>query len=132
MGARLPPRIDFGPLELILLIFLCYLVVDSQNQFLPLELILEEVKIFYYMSKSLLEELSNINHFMSKLILTKSIPQKQNQTHTKSIPIKLIIFKINFTKAELNTLYDSHFKVFISSCLRSLIFQRSPQESLKK
>ena len=65
-------RIDFG----------C-----PKNQFLHLELILGEVKIFYFLSKSLLEVLPNINYFTSKpiltkLILTKSILQKQNQTHT--------------------------------------------------
>ena len=71
--------------------FLCYLVVYSQNQFLHLELILEEVKKFYFLSELLLEELSNINHFISKLILVKSIPTKS------------ILSRINFTKVELNT-----------------------------
>ena len=46
-----------------------YLVVKFYNQLLPLELIMGEVKIFYFMSESLLEELPNINHFTSKSIL---------------------------------------------------------------
>ena len=34
------------------------------------------MKIFYFLSESLLEELPNINYFTSKSILTKSIPTK--------------------------------------------------------
>ena len=49
-------KIDFGK-------FLDCLVVFLHDQFLLLELTLEEVKIFYYLSKSLLEELSNIDYF---------------------------------------------------------------------
>ena len=43
------------------------------------------------LSESLLDKLSNINYFTSKLILTKSIP------------IKSILPRINFTKVKLNT-----------------------------
>ena len=50
-----PPQIDFAN-------FLWYLVLRDENQFLHLELILGEVKFFYFLSKSLLEELPNINH----------------------------------------------------------------------
>ena len=56
------------------------LISNHQNQFLSLELILREVKIFYFLSDSFLEELSNINHFTSKSIL-----QKQNQIRTYSM-----------------------------------------------
>ena len=70
--------------------FWCYLVVYSHNQFLSLELILEEVKIYYFMLESLLKELPNINHFTSKLILIKSIPTKS------------ILSGINFTKVKPN------------------------------
>ena len=45
------------------------------------------MKIFYFLSESLLNELSNINHFISKSILTKSI-----------------LSKIDFVKVEPNTL----------------------------
>ena len=48
--------------------------------------------MFYFLSESFLDEVSNINHFTSKLILIKSIP------------IKLIISRINFIKVEPNTL----------------------------
>ena len=58
-------------------------------------------KKFYFLLESLLEELSNINHFILKLILTKSIPTKS------------ILSKINFTKIESNTLYI----LFAFSCL---------------
>ena len=50
-----------------------------------------EVKIFYFLSESLLEKLSNINYFTSKLILTKLIS------------IKLILCRINSIKIEPNT-----------------------------
>ena len=69
-----------------------YLVSHSQNQFLPLELIIGEVKIFYFLLESLLEELPNINHFTSKSVLTKSILTKS------------ILPKINSIKVELNTI----------------------------
>ena len=46
---------------------------------------------FYFLSKSFLEVLSNINYFTSKLILIKSIS------------IKLILSKINFIKVDSNT-----------------------------
>ena len=70
--------------------FLWCLVIDSQNQFFPLELVLKEIKKIYFLSKSFLEELLNINNFISKLILTKSIP------------IKLILSKIiNSTKSKI-------------------------------
>ena len=64
------------------------LTLHFQNQFLSLELILKEVKIFYLLSELLLEELPNINHFTSKSILTKLILTK--------------LIRINFTKAEPN------------------------------
>ena len=54
--------------------FLYFLIALFYNQFLSLELILGEVKIFYFLSESFSEELPNINHFTSKLILTKVIP----------------------------------------------------------
>ena len=54
------------------------------------KLILGETKIFYFMSESLLEKQSNINYFTLKLILTKSILTK------------LILSRINSTKAEPN------------------------------
>ena len=50
------------------------------------------MKIFYFILESLLEELTNINYFTSKLVITKSIL------------IKLILPKINFTKTEQNIL----------------------------
>ena len=50
------------------------------------------MKIFYFMSESFLKELSNINYFTSKSILTKSIL------------IKSVLSKINSTKVESNTL----------------------------
>ena len=50
-----------------------------------------EVKIYYFLLESLLEELPNINHFTSKSILTKSIL------------VELILPKINSTNAEPNT-----------------------------
>ena len=48
-------------------------------------------ELFYFLSKSFLEELLNINHFTLKLFLTKSILTKS------------ILSKINFIKEELNT-----------------------------
>ena len=65
--------------------FFSCLVVILQNRLLLLKLILGEVKIFYFLSESLLEELLNIDYFISKSILTKSI-----------------LSRINSTKAELN------------------------------
>ena len=50
------------------------------------------MKIFYFLSESLLEKLPNINYFTSKSILTKSIPTKS------------ILPRINSIKAEPNTL----------------------------
>ena len=70
--------------------FLSCLVVFLQNQLLFLKLILREVKIFYFMSESLLEKLSNIDYFISKSILIKPILTKS------------IIFRINSIKAESN------------------------------
>ena len=51
---------------------------------------MEEVKKFYFLSESLLEELLNINHFTLKLILTKSILTKS------------ILSIINYIKVKLN------------------------------
>ena len=58
---------------------------------LSLKLILREVKIYYFISESFLEELSNVNHFT-----LKSIP-------TKSILTELILPKLNWTNVEPNT-----------------------------
>ena len=56
------------------------------------------------MSKSFLEELPNINYFISKLILTKSIPTK------------LILSRINFiTKHTTNLLFQSDKSSFMVS-----------------
>ena len=57
---------------------------------------MREEKIYYFLSESLLEELPNINHFTSKLILIKSIL------------IELILSKINSINAEPNTHYMMH------------------------
>ena len=65
-------RIDFDLSKINFINFLWYSIFRNQNQFLPLELILGEVKFFYFLSKIFLEKLSNINHFISKSILTKS------------------------------------------------------------
>ena len=77
------------------------LVIGSQNQFFSLELILGEVKNFYFLSESLLEKLPNINHFTPKLIITKLIS------------IKSILFRINSIKVKPNplslVLCDFHF-----------------------
>ena len=44
--------------------------------FILLKLILKKVKLFYFLSESLLKILSNINNFILKLILIQPIPQK--------------------------------------------------------
>ena len=51
-------------------------------------LILEKIKKIYFLSRSLLNELLNINHFISKSILTNSV--------FGSAFIKLILDRINF------------------------------------
>ena len=53
---------------------------------------MREIKFFYFLLKLLLEKLPNINYFTSKLTLIKSIS------------IKSILSKINYTKIEPNTL----------------------------
>ena len=55
-----------------------------------------EVKNFYFLSESFLEELSNINHFTSKFILIKLILTK------------LILPKINYIKTEQTTHLNQH------------------------
>ena len=57
-------RFDFGQ-------FFCCLIVYFQNQFLLLKLILGEMKIFYFMLKSLLQKLPNnicLGLFWQKII----------------------------------------------------------------
>ena len=71
------------------------MVFRDQNQLLPLELILGGVKIYYFLSESLLEELPNINHCISKSVLTKLILTE------------LILPKINSTNAKTKHTLDS-------------------------
>ena len=78
---------------------------------MPLELTLGEVKIYYFLSESFLEELPNINYFTLKLIITKSIL------------IELILPRINSTNAELNT-HFIHVNIIDSTLYHiNLIFQ---------
>ena len=77
----LRPKIDFDN-------FLCCLIFRDQNQLVSLELILEKIKIYYFISELLLEKLSNINYFILKLILTKLIQIKFVLPKINSINIK--------------------------------------------